>query len=550
MRKRARETARRPCTPDLNNIALPRLIAGIVMILAIPAAILFGTWAGEGRTRELFMLAGIAGVGFLLFGIPQWLLTFAIGSIFLPGQLPFLPLPLQPMEIFLLLVIGRFVVEDMILKKKWIKAGPQPDALFLVLLLAIVLMHGFHDRFAVRLLGSDIWGGRSYFSILFAFAAYFVLQSSKVDASIFRHLPSVVLLFGFVDFFFQAVTFAVPDLAGPLGMLYSNVSGSSGELFARRLGFAGNLGYLLLFWSLADCRIQDFLTKGRIVKAAAFGLGFVLCVASGYRSSLLIALIIIGVAAFRDFGFAAIFLLIPLSLGMSTLVGLHLAGVQLPVTVQRGLVWIPGAGWDEAATADAGGSNDFRFEVWDLWWRTEFGKHPALGRGFGLHYDEMISTLPFTSEDLGGYSATAAMLSKYSRNEAFVISGNLHNGLFSTIDRFGLIGAFLIVAWTVVVFRRMFAELITSRTGPMSPALQWIALYVISFGLAFPFGALKIENFLPQQLFLCGLFSALLAATRGTSPRAPVPHPFRRPDAKGLPPPMNRPLAVSHKPTA
>jgi hypothetical protein len=534
----------------VNNISFPKLIVGAATALSLPLAMLLGAWIGEGRTRELLMLIGLAAGGFLLLGIPHWLWMFAVGSIFVPGQLPFLPLPLQPMEIFLLMAIARFAVDDMILRKKWLKAGPQPDGMFLLLLLAILLMHGFQDRFAVRLLGSDIWGGRSYFTILIAFAAYFVLQSTRINASIFRNIPTVILLFGLVEFFFNAVTFAVPDLAGPLRGIYSSVSADSGEIFARRLGFAANFGYLLLFWSLADCRIQDFLNKGRIIKAAAFGLGIVLCLLSGYRSSIFIAIIITGVAAFRDFGFAAIFLLIPMSLGLSTLVGLHLAGVQLPVTIQRGLVWIPGAGWDEAATADAGGSNEFRFEVWDLWWRTEFGKHPVLGRGFGIHYDEMIATLPFTSEDLGGYTSTAAMLSKYTRDEAFVVSGNLHHGLFSTIDRFGLIGAFLFVAWTVVALRRMFSELITSRNGPMNPALQWIGLYVISFSIAFPMGALKIENFLPQQLFLCGLFAALAAASRGNSPPKQLQSPYRRPAAPDLAAPMGRPLSISRKPTA
>ena len=48
----------------------------------------------------------------------------------------------------------------------------------------------------------------------------------------------------------------------------------------------------------------------------------------------------------------------------------------------------------------------------------------------------------------------------------------------------------------------------------MNPALQWLALYVITFSFGFPLGALRVENFLPQQLFLCGLFAALLAATQ------------------------------------
>ncbi len=502
----------------MNNFALPRLVVWIVTALSLPFAMLMGSWVGEGRTRELFMLVGLAILGVLLFGIPQWLWIFAVGSMFVPGQLPFLPLPFKPMELFLILLIARFIVEDIIFKKQWIQLGPRPDRFFIVGLLVIMMIHGIHDRFAMRLLGSDIWGGRSYFSLLIAFAAYFVLQSTKLDLRTFRHLPSIVLAFGFIDFSINALTFALPELAGPFSTIYSNVSVDTGVTFAQRLGFAGNFGYLLMFWSVSDCRLQDFLTKGRLFKAAVFGLGLILCGISGYRSSLLIAAIIVAVAAFRDLGFSSVFILIPISLALAALVSLHLAGVQLPITVQRGLVWIPGAEWDESATEDASGSNEFRYEVWDLWRRTQFVKHPMLGRGFGLNFEDMIATLPFTSEESGGYTGTALMLSKYSRNEAFVVSGNIHHGLYSTIDRFGLIGCLCFATWTFFALRRMFKELISSRTRPMNPALQWIALYVITFTFGFPIGALRVENFLPQQLFLCGLFTALLAATQKVAP--------------------------------
>lgn len=501
----------------MNKLALPRLIVWAVTALSLPFAMLMGNWVGEGRTRELFMLVGLAILGVLLFGIPQWLWILAVGSMFVPGQLPFLPLPFKPMELFLILLIARFIIEDIIFKKQWIQLGPRPDRFFIIGLLIIVVLHGFQDRFAMRMLGSDTWGGRSYFSILLAFAAYFVLQSAKLDIPLFRYLPSIALAFGFIDFSINAISFVLPELAGPLGVIYSDVSVDTAPEFSRRLGFAANFGFLLLFWSVSDCRLQDFLTKGRLFKGAIFCLGLILCGISGYRSSIAIAAIIVAIAAFRDLGFASVFILIPVSLVLAALVSLHLAGVQLPTIIQRGLVWVPGAEWDEAASADATGSNEFRGEVWDLWMRTEFVKHPLLGRGFGLNYEDMIATLPFTSEESGGYTGTALMLSKYSRNEAFVVSGNIHHGLYSTIDRFGLIGALCCALWTIFAIRRMFTELISSRTRPMNPALQWIALYVITFTIGFPIGALRVENFLPQQLFLCGLFAALLAAYKPTA---------------------------------
>lgn len=500
----------------MNNIALPKLIVWGVTVLALPFAMLLGSWIGEGRTRELLIMVGLSILGILLLWIPQWLWVFAIGSMFVPGQLPFLPLPFKPMELFLLLLLARFVVEDVVFKKRWIKLGPSPDSFFIIGLLIVMLWHGFHDRFAMRSLGSLVWGGRNYFSMMLGFSAYFMLQSTSLNQKPFRHLPSIILAFGFIDFLFNLIVFLMPHLGGTLSSFYGDATANSGELFARRLGFAGNFGYLLIFWSLSDCRFQDFLHKGRLVKASVFCLGFMLCAASGYRSSLIIAAIITAVAAFRDFRFGAIFMLIPVSLAFSALIGLHLSGIKLPVTIQRGLVWVPGAGWDEAATADATGSDEFRGEVWDLWLKTEFPRHPILGRGFGLNYEDMIATMPFLSEEGAG----TAWLSKYNRNEAFVVSGNVHHGFFSTVDRFGLIGGLCFIFWTFYMLRRMFMELAASRNAPMNPALQWLSLYVISFTIGFPFGALRAENFLPQQLILCGLFTALLAASKSSSSKS------------------------------
>lgn len=504
----------------MNRISIPRLAVWIGTLLSLPAAMVLGNLAGEGRIRELAALAGGAVVLLLFFGVPQWLWILAVGSTFVPGSLPFLPLPFKPAEMFVMLALCSYIFYDLVFKKRWLQIGPRPDGYFVLALLFILLMHGIDDRFAMRSFGSSIWGGRSYISLMIAFLAYFVLQSSTLNAKTFQSLPTVVLLFGFVDFFANALTFALPSLAPTISGIYSNVSFDSGVLFSRRLGFAGNFGYLLLLWSLSTCRMQDFLLRGRFFHACVFSLGVIFCLASGYRSTLILMTIIVGLAAFRDFGWGATFLLLPAGAIIAALLALHVAGVQLPNTIQRGLVMIPGADWDEHARYDAIGSNEFRAEVWDLWLRTEFPKQPIFGRGFGLNYDDMIATLPFLQDESSGYAATAQMLSKYTRNEAFVVSGNIHNGLYSVVDRFGLLGCLFFLLWTAVVMRRLYGQLIAARNYPLNPPLQWLSIYIMAFTIGYPLGALKVENFLPNQLIFTGLFLALLSAKQSSDTRS------------------------------
>jgi len=103
---------------------------------------------------------------------------------------------------------------------------------------------------------------------------------------------------------------------------------------------------------------------------------------------------------------------------------------------------------------------------------------------------------------------------QFTRDAAFALSGNLHHGFFSVVDRFGIVGCLFFVLWTVAALRRMATFLLEKRPSTQNCGEQWLAIYVIAFTIAFPLGALRAENFLPYQLFFIGLFVAL---TKGES---------------------------------
>ena len=474
-------------------------------ILSVPVALFIGRSVAQGNVRMVAMFVAAILLFFFVFGLSNMLWLFAVGSVFIPGQITILPLPFKLMEIILMLVVARYIVENVIFKKQWFRLGPAPDKYFLFGILIILLIHGYSDRFAMRVFGSDVWGGRQYVSILIGYLAYSVVQSSPLDYKLFRMLPTLVVFFGSFDFFMMMVSQLVPGLSQAIWNIYTGVSlADTGQAMASRWGFMGNFGYLLLFWSLADCRIPEFLTKRRLGKAAIFFLAILMCLASGYRSTVALATVIVVVAGVRDFGFRGLFGVLPLAGLMAVLVIIQSAGFSLPKQIQRGLAFLPGD-WDTDVVYDAGGSLDFRQEVWDLWLETQFPKHPILGRGFGLKMDEMMATLPYLQEGAEAFSLSSA----FARNDAFVISGNIHNGFYSIIDRFGLIGLICFLGWTLSVLCRLIKYLHESRNRPLIPATQWLCLYMIPFTIGFFPGALKVEQFMVQQLFFMGLFLAL-----------------------------------------
>jgi O-antigen ligase len=497
-----------------------KVIVFLAMLVAVPLCLYLGNEAAMGHPRVVLYPALIIITFFLMFGVSQYLWVIAVGFIFLPGSIPGLPLPFRPAELMFLLLITKFVFEQVIFRKRGLLTGPMPDSLLLFLFLGVLLFHGVQDRFAMRIFGSNVWGGRGYISILLALAAYFVVMSMKIDARTFKHLPSIVLIIATFDFAIKIITTLIPSTAYTLFYFYSGVSfaGQSELIMGGRWGFLGNYGYLLLLWSFSGTRLQDFIGKGKFLHLAVFILGIIFCFASGYRSSFIICVVLIGCAAFRDFGFRAILGIFPLGMILASIIAAQ-SLVGLPKLVQRGLTFLP-APWDYEVVKDADGSLDFREQVAEEWFKNTFPKSPFIGRGFALPQEDIMATLPFL-QDTG---ETPWM----TRNEAFVIGGHLHNGFLSVIDRFGIVGLLLFLAWTSAVVVRMVRYLIISRQSELDPPLQWLTIYLITFTLCYFPGALRVESFLPDQLFLTALFYALFTlkyptAAPETSPAGPIP---------------------------
>ncbi len=76
---------------------------------------------------------------------------------------------------------------------------------------------------------------------------------------------------------------------------------------------------------------------------------------------------------------------------------------------------------------DAAASNDFRRQVWTIWWKEYFPRHPLLGRGFG-----------FRSQ----WARTSVVQHSAWETKQMVETGNIHNGLFSAMDALESSGQF------------------------------------------------------------------------------------------------------------
>ncbi len=149
--------------------------------------------------------------------------------------------------------------------------------------------------------------------------------------------------------------------------------------------------------------------------------------------------------------------------------------------------------WDAEMAQNAAASNDYRLKVWTLWAHQYFPAHPWLGRGFGFKSEW---SKPST------YKPTAI---DYLQE---VEVGNTHNGLFATLDTFGIVGTTFFVIWNLRILARTF-RISFRRADATGMALRFLALYIAMWTISYWVGALNVGSFLPRQFALAGVFLRL-----------------------------------------
>ena len=508
-----------------NTISIQTLVQWTIAALGLVVAVFLGSMISEGNYQALALIVALS-VGFVLyFGFSTFLWMICISAIFIPGHLTFLPLGLKTFEVMLMAGTAHFLLEKTVLKKIYPRMGPQPAGTWLLLFLVIVVFHGVTDRFGVRLLGSDTWGGRAYLGILVSGLAYYCIQAVQFNVRQWTNFPLIVILIASVDLAIKLISYNVPTFGLLISSFYSGIFSSDTLTEFNRLGFLGNFGYVLVTTALCYSTLPGMITRGKLVPPLLFLTGAALCLSSGYRSSLLFLFFLVLVGSIRDLHFKTLFLVPLIVTGLLTLSWVHSSVFSLPQGIQRGLVWIPGD-WDESLTLDAAGSDDFRWKVWAYWTQNKFPEAPLLGRGLGVPNQEIMANLeeasaidPFTGETLMKFA---------DRERSFTITGNLHNGFLSVIDRFGIIGAICFFTFIIISFRNIFKVLFRTPVRYNTCYLHWLGIYICASILAYPAGALRIDDFFAPTVLMIGIFNVLAVGYDRAMASQRAKHPAKR----------------------
>jgi hypothetical protein len=466
-------------------------------------AIFLGSQIGHENYRDLLLGAVIIFVaGIALFsGRSFWVLTVA--SSFLGGTFPLLGAKFTPFQILMAIGVAKFFVGDVVFRRTRLNLGNRLDVLMIAGFMGILTWHGVHDRFGMQFLGSTIWGGHNYVNVYVGLIAFFVVQSIPTKSKIWAKLPYFVLAVATFDLLIAVITTAFPASIYVIYPFYSAVSSSGLEEVITgtttdvtgRIGAFGNFGFVLILIALASVRLTQILHPQNFLRLVCLIAGLVAALFSGFRSAVINAVVGFFTAGIRDLKYGVIALLPLLALVLFTLSLINSQVVHLPRQIQRGLAFLPG-NWDADMARDAQASNDFRKRIWGTWAHDYFPVYPLLGRGFGFKSQWAMGSV-----------------SKFNPNWDIqaVETGSIHNGLFATLDTFGIIGTIFFVVWNMRLLARA-VRLPFGKKNPEYTALRFLALYLAVWIISYWFGALNVGMFLPQEFALAGAFIRLQEA--------------------------------------
>jgi hypothetical protein len=495
---------------NLQNISANQIVIWVALLLGLLVAVMIGSAVGSSDMRLIAGLIGVIPVAIIFVKLKTNIWVLLPISWYLTGRLPWLPIPFTVRDLCFIAVIFFFTLFFATRALPWKRKTGLLDYLIYINLayLAIVFARNPVGFWAMQ---TSMVGGRPYFEIGLAFGAFVILSRVHITDFIARIFPLFFVIPAWCVAILDVIGRLVPQAAYPLAMMYSGV-GSRGVTSAfqndaqlgetRMIGmqFAGLSSVLALCAKYNPITlISPFYPVRSILLAIAFAAIFL----SGFRSVLLFGMVAFALSALlrgrlKDLWVAgAVMLLV-----VVVLISLQGSVLQLPRTMQRALSWLPGD-WDQAAVADAEGSSQWRFEMWEWAWNDDrILRDRTWGQGFGLSIDDMNLIASSLVAGGGGGSLLGG-----SDRENFMITGSFHSGPLSTIKYIGMVG--LALYYPLMCYMALLAWRVCIRargTKAFTLAL-FVGIPIIyePFNFVFIFGGLD-SNY-TQLLFWAGLLN-------------------------------------------
>jgi O-Antigen ligase len=453
----------------MNSNNAPALIRTLVIYgMCIPLAVWIGYLLAVPADRMTFGYGGILALIFLTPILLRWhhfLLiagwNFGMTIFFLPGSPP----------VWLLLTaisLGISVVHRTINNKAHFLSAPEVTWPLLFFFAVIMVTAKMTGGIGLHALGSEVSGGKHYFTLLFGILGYFAMTAMRVPP---RRAGLYIGLF-----FLAGCSTAIGDLAAfvpsKLYFIFAffpangyDMEGKPGMInFHARYAGLGLLGMSGSLFMLACYGIRGIFLSAKPWRWMLFGMFFMAIFLGGFRSYVILCGLTFTVMFFMERMHRTNLMPVFLFVGLLAVTLLIPFANKLPFTFQRALAFLP-LKLERAARADAEGSSDWRLEIW----RDTYPKVPKyllLGKGYAI-----------SQEDLA--IATSQSFTYVSTADAVSISQNYHSGPLSVLMPFGAWGAIALIWFWVGSLRVLYFNY---RNGDQ--AFLSINVFLIAFFIA------------------------------------------------------------------
>lgn len=303
----------------------------------------------------------------------------------------------------------------------------------LIFLVAVTLMTAkLTGGVGFRVFGGASYGGIRYVLMLGAVMGYFALTARRIPPERAPLYCGLFLLSGIATM----ISSLTPHLPSAFQFLFwiwpptslAELQGQTGNLGETRIGGTVGLSVALLSFLLARYGLRGILLSGKPWRALALIGSLVIGLFGGFRSILILSMLIVGFQFYME-GLLKSRLLPIMILGAILGAAILMPNTsKLPRTFQRAMAFLP-VEIDPEIRIETEQSTAWRIEVWkDV--LPEVPKTLLLGQGYALRP--------------GDYELTqqgAGIFGQSHQHWKAALTGDYHNGPLSVIVPFGLWGA-------------------------------------------------------------------------------------------------------------
>ena len=375
------------------HISSTQIVWAVGLLIGLAAAVVLGSAIGNQDFSKVIMIVG-AGVGvavMLLLGNKYWMLIpFSLGATKLP-TLPFGGRTLELPELAIAACSVMFFLRLASRKEKLIIW--RPANIPILLFMAWVGMVFVLNPIGVGALGSNVGGGRFYFKLVLAFAAFLMLSSRKYSENDIRWIFGFIIFGAFFSLAYGITSYFIagPTIDPTTGMVQEEFYTWHQELSVP--------AFTIAFVMFARFTPREIFGLQKAWLAVLYLLCLLMVLVSGKRLAMVAMFIppLVGAVLHRQFVYIFISSAVA-AVVLSVIVLGQGQWFRLPLVAQRTVSWLPGD-WDPELQNVRGGTDDWRAEL--RYWASEnVRRDPLIGKGFAIDLNETISAI--LAQERGG----------------------------------------------------------------------------------------------------------------------------------------------------